>query len=378
MGDGGSAERTPDAASSLNPPTVAAAPPRAETDSHVRFAVLDGWRAVSILLVLAAHMLPLGPKRLELNAVAGVAGMSCFFTLSGFLIVTTIFKQPIVSTFLIRRLFRILPAAYLTMGVYLLMQGCSRDYYPPHFLFYVNYDHARITPLTGVFWSLCVEIQFYALAALILATTRLRGFVILPLIGLAITGLKIRAGVPHAIATHLRADEIMTGAILGLIWVDGLGFAGRWLRRAITSMPYPAWGALFLIASHAASGPFQYAQPYLAGAMIGTSLLAPGRWQGWLTTRTMRYVAELSYSLYVIHPVTMHGWLGTGGGLYRYLVKRPLSFALLFALAHLSTFHYERHFIALGKQLCRKILARRQAGSALAATEREAGPGAAS
>jgi peptidoglycan/LPS O-acetylase OafA/YrhL len=341
--------------------------PRDERAAHARLSVLDGWRAMSILLVLAAHMLPLGPRGFQLNAAAGVAGMSCFFTLSGFLIVTTIFRQPIVSTFLIRRLFRILPAAYLTMGVYLLMQGASWDFYPPHFAFYVNYDHAHLTHLTGVFWSLCVEIQFYALAALILATTRLRGFVILPLLGLAITALKIYTGTPRTIETHFRADEIMVGAALGLIWMDEFGALGRRLRRAISALPYYAWGVLFAIGCHSGSGPMQYAQPYLAGAMIGTSLLAPGRGQAWLSSRPLRYVAETSYALYVIHPVTMYGWLGAGGGASKYLVKRPLSFLLLFGLAHLSTFHYERHFIALGKRLCRKVEARRQAEPAAVA-----------
>ena len=38
-----------------------------EHASAARLLVLDGWRAVSILLVLAAHMLPLGPKALMLN-----------------------------------------------------------------------------------------------------------------------------------------------------------------------------------------------------------------------------------------------------------------------------------------------------------------------
>ena len=51
-----------------------------------RLFVLDGWRAISILLVLATHLLPLGPKRLQLNVTSGTMGMSLFFTLSGFLI----------------------------------------------------------------------------------------------------------------------------------------------------------------------------------------------------------------------------------------------------------------------------------------------------
>jgi peptidoglycan/LPS O-acetylase OafA/YrhL len=54
--------------------------------STARLPVLDGLRAISILLVLAAHMLPLGPKVLRLNETAGPMGMSLFFALSGFLI----------------------------------------------------------------------------------------------------------------------------------------------------------------------------------------------------------------------------------------------------------------------------------------------------
>ena len=48
-----------------------------------RLPVLDGLRAIRILLVLAAHMLPLGPKLLQLNHTAGVMGMSLFFALIG-------------------------------------------------------------------------------------------------------------------------------------------------------------------------------------------------------------------------------------------------------------------------------------------------------
>src|ERR1700720_3445780 len=51
---------------------------------------LDGLRAMSIILVLAAHLLPLGPKVLHLNSTAGPMGMSLFFALSGYLIVSTL------------------------------------------------------------------------------------------------------------------------------------------------------------------------------------------------------------------------------------------------------------------------------------------------
>src|SRR4029079_8719686 len=80
--------------------------------SERRLPVLDGLRAISILLVLAAHMLPLGPKMLTLNYSAGAMGMSLFFALSGFLIASTLLHNSDIGEFIVKRLARIVPLAY--------------------------------------------------------------------------------------------------------------------------------------------------------------------------------------------------------------------------------------------------------------------------
>jgi peptidoglycan/LPS O-acetylase OafA/YrhL len=58
-----------------------------------RFPALDGWRGISILLVLGGHLFPLGPKSLNMNECIAALGMAIFFTLSGFLITTTLAPQ---------------------------------------------------------------------------------------------------------------------------------------------------------------------------------------------------------------------------------------------------------------------------------------------
>lgn len=63
----------------------------------------------------------------------------------------------------------------------------------------------------------------------------------------------------------------------------------------------------------------------------------------------LRYLAGISYALYVWHPMTALGLLGTGGGWERYLIKRPISFALTFLLAHVSTNTLEGYFIRLAR-----------------------------
>lgn len=62
------------------------------SESPASEACLDGRRG--ILLVLAAHLLPLGPKSLSVNATAGPMDMALFFTLSGFLITWLLLHHP--------------------------------------------------------------------------------------------------------------------------------------------------------------------------------------------------------------------------------------------------------------------------------------------
>jgi peptidoglycan/LPS O-acetylase OafA/YrhL len=129
-----------------------------ETNSSNYFDVLDGWRGLSILFVLACHLLPLGPKVLRLNETAGPIGMALFFTLSGFLITHFLIHKPNVSNFVIRRFFRIVPLAWLYLMIAMPILGVSLSDYPAHFLFYGNWPAEGASTLsfelgTSHFWS---------------------------------------------------------------------------------------------------------------------------------------------------------------------------------------------------------------------------------
>src|ERR1700722_8491991 len=109
------------------------------TPSHDKLPVLDGLRAISILLVLACHLLPLGPKALQLNETAGAMGMSLFFALSGYLITSGLIRNPNIQEFLVRRLSRILPLAYMyVLTVFLLFSFNPKSLLWTN-LFVVNY-----------------------------------------------------------------------------------------------------------------------------------------------------------------------------------------------------------------------------------------------
>ena len=84
-------------------------------------------RATSILLVLAGHLLPLGPSVLRLNDVAGLMGMGLFFAISGFLIVRFLAEGIALSAFAARRLARILPLSWTAMLAIWALNGSALD-----------------------------------------------------------------------------------------------------------------------------------------------------------------------------------------------------------------------------------------------------------
>ncbi|MFD1786662.1 acyltransferase family protein [Sphingomonas floccifaciens] len=318
-----------------------------------RVGVLDGWRAISILAVLAGHWLPIGPKSLELNGAVAASGMAIFFTLSGYLITSLLLRDSRPLPFLIRRLLRILPLAWAAMIVLAVANRADSATIAANLLFYANLPPAHLMSGGEPLWSLCIEVQFYLSIAAIVTVFGRRGLYLLPLLALAITGYRITAGVPISIITWERVDEILAGAILALVFARRQ--AGWSLPRALTWAPI-ALAALLLASAHPAFGPLAYLRPYIAAAAVGTSMLGTPAWfRALLCLRPMRYIAEISYALYVIHGILSATWLGghDASKADRYL-RRPLLMLATAALAHLSTFHFERHFIELGKRLTRR------------------------
>ena len=154
-------------------------PFQASAHPAARFATLDGWRGLSILFVLAAHLLPLGPKEWQLNATAGPLGMALFFTLSGFLISHFLLNHSSITDFLIRRFFRFAPLAWLYLFVALFVSQASTASYLAHFLFYASWPPMQVGGAASHIWSLCIEVQFYIGIALLVALLGKRGLYLL-------------------------------------------------------------------------------------------------------------------------------------------------------------------------------------------------------
>jgi peptidoglycan/LPS O-acetylase OafA/YrhL len=324
--------------------TAASAPSR-------RLAVLDGWRGISVLLVMLGHWFPFGPARWGFNAAVATAGMVMFLSLSGFLITRALLERSSPVEFLLRRLFRVVPLAWLYMFVVLSLTSTTAQQWAAHLLFYVNEPPQPFIPATQHLWSLCVELHFYLGIALLVGLFGRRALWVLPPLCVAVTAHRVSHGQVDGIQTQFRLDEILIGVTVALFY-KRLVQSLRQPRFAATSI---ALAALLVFAcGHPFSATLQYARPYAAGLLLALVLANQASTVGrWLGNRVLGYIARISYALYVLHLGLETSWLGSGHGWAKY-AKRPLLIAATWALAHLSTVWFEARAIALGRSLARR------------------------
>jgi peptidoglycan/LPS O-acetylase OafA/YrhL len=88
-----------------------------------RIPSLDGLRAISIALVMLAHLIKWKHVSLPVLQSYGALGVHVFFVLSGFLITNLLLQERersstiSLSSFYMRRAFRIFPAAFVFIAV---------------------------------------------------------------------------------------------------------------------------------------------------------------------------------------------------------------------------------------------------------------------
>ncbi|TQV74605.1 acyltransferase [Aliikangiella marina] len=314
---------------------------------------LDGWRGISILLVLAAHLLPLGPKFMQLNGTAGAMGMALFFTLSGFLITSFLLKDQSIIKFLIRRFTRIIPLAWLYLFIMFLFVPATPTDIMHNFLFTANLGEYNTNHFNTHFWSLCVEMQFYIGIALVIALFKEKGFIFIPVFCIAITLYRVDNQAYVNTTTLLRLDEILAGGILAMVSHGKLGDKALAFLGQLN--PFVMF-ALFFISSHPESEWANYFRPYFAAMLVGSTMYnKKALVNGFLSWSVLKYVAAISYALYVIHGGLRYTWLGEGADTLEKYLKRPLLFAVIFGLAHISTFYYERKVNDWGRKFSNRF-----------------------
>jgi peptidoglycan/LPS O-acetylase OafA/YrhL len=316
-----------------------------------RIEVLDGLRAMAILLVLASHMgtsvLISGPSaRVDGPAhptwfiLNGWTGVELFFVLSGFLITKQLFDPRLLASggfgalarrFFKKRLCRILPAYYLVYAIlsYVAIKaGMGGLHMAAYLLFMQDYIPSDATL---IFWSLGVEMKFYLVAPFLILFLRrlsprtLYGVLAMVMVTLPLIRLFVVVLTPpvtdhliyfktYIIPFHMAGDCLIAGLASCFLWQDDrfrilllqrrradiVFWAGSMLFFALTALtpPYFVDAPIHMVLWHEAL--------YRSGLAIAFSAMLLGLLGGCaghrlFTWRALRYIALVSYSLYLIH-----------------------------------------------------------------------------
>lgn len=314
---------------------------------------LDGVRGFAILWVLLFHFYALLPKAawavipgLEGFANLGWIGVSLFFTLSGYLIIPMVADQKsepgFFARFWCRRAFRLLPVYALLLISFLVARAGWPESSPgrerlldstiplwSYATFTQNIVMASQNYLGNewlrVSWSLAVEVQFYALACLIVYYVP-RRLLVRALLGLIAAVVVFRFGVvllnPGASASLVlllpcRLDAFLAGGLVALLPppLSGQERRRQGIALGVLALSMAAFGWF-------TSGRFgsvtQYVVPtyYLmlatgSVAVLQLCVLSSPVLRWLMESAPMLRAGRLSYFLYLFHLPVL--WMVYGG-----------------------------------------------------------------
>jgi peptidoglycan/LPS O-acetylase OafA/YrhL len=301
---------------------------------------------------------------------AGHLGVAVFFVLSGLVIAMSGERcgdglAP-AANFLARRLVRLAPPYYVSLAVVLAFLLLKKKVevagatlpepaaIAAHLLFLQ--DLLDIPALNSVYWTLCIEIQFYfmfcalMLLARWLGRGRLAGHGWLAVIG---TACAVAALWPLGLA----ADDATWHASFLPTW--HLFLLGLLLHHALKPGPYAAAPYFVYLAVLAAAAIVDRNVFTLSGVATSIVLYGLSHWPAegaWKRFRLLTNLGLISYSFYLLHnPITGAAFnvirrLG-GSGIAAELGGLVLSFCLCVLAAGISYIAIERPAIRWGRRL---------------------------
>jgi peptidoglycan/LPS O-acetylase OafA/YrhL len=357
-----------------------------------RLPGLDLLRSIAIVWVMLFHSFVvggLGPGWEWLSRY-GWMGVDLFFVLSGFLIGTQVFKPMArgerwsLGDFYLRRAFRILPAYWTVLALYLLWPafrespGMEPWWKFVTFVLNLDIDYGQ-PPAFSHAWSLCVEEHFYLLfpplAWWLLRRPAAWKFAAL-CASLVVAGIALRSAVwLHDTAadpgfvrnwfvediyypTWNRLDGLLVGVALAackvfrpLAWTRARRHADRFLVAGLAMMALALW----LFRDRVGLTGNAIGWPVLSLAM-GLLVFAGAGRDGLIGRRSLPgagWLAAVSYSLYLVHKAVYHMVLAQWGGSLNGTGFVAFCAYGLAALAAGAALHYavERPFLRLRERL---------------------------
>ena len=273
-----------------------------------RLTEIDSLRGVAALAVLAFHFtykydeLYGFTAPLPFAASYGYLGVNLFFVISGFVIFMTLERTRVPMDFVVSRASRLFPAYWtailLTFSVTHLLGLPGKEVsWGVALLNLPMFQQLFAVPLVdNVYWTLLVELLFYALAFTLFVTGRLHQVLY------AVCGLLLLRGVYWAFATFAHVDlpwRISQLLILEFIPFFGLGIVAYRLSAGGARKATAEWttAALCVVALLTDSA---LLAAVAVGCFLAVWLAASGRLP-FLRLRLIVWFGVISYPLYLLH-----------------------------------------------------------------------------
>lgn len=335
---------------------------------------LDGVRGLASVLVVTHHLLflslpdhawPLWFRWMQIVPQYSSFGVDLFFVLSGYLITSLLLlarRSPhYYSNFYWKRVFRILPALLLVLGMARGMGYLSWPEVLLALLFLANLRPLWGKPEGGPFWSLAIEEQFYLLWPAVVRRERPRTMrltllilIVLPAC-LRVLSVALKHGRMHY--TFVHCDGLAWGALLALaayrlrVPFRTLNDRRLWRTFGLSTLIGGLLCLLFAVWANRAAAR-DLGLLLTAANMIFTGLLAfllthrRAPLARLLGSRLLRFFGEISYMLYLSHVYLMSFYDQHFGGWREHLTPAAvlvrfgtvLTASVLFSAASLYIF----------------------------------------
>lgn len=336
-----------------------------------RIPSLDGFRAISIALVLISHSrfsngFPFQNSEMLLSNV-GSLGVTVFFVISGFLITYLLLteeaerKEINLKYFYIRRVLRIFPVYFLyCIFVFALKNHESIVITTNNFIhivsFTTNFDK-HIFSTFQHFWSLSVEEQFYLIWPISIVLFRKNLKVVIIAFLLLSSIFRITAyKFPHWEISNLNSffdysDSIFIGALGGILFFENKQpYFLRFFKSYFSQIALI--GVIILLRYSQGMGKLGYITIPFGNTIISFCILyiifnyiiiSEGSIFKFLNNKIIIHIGVLSYSIYIWQQFFLYGQTG----FYRIF---PYNHLIVYSVALCSYYFWELPFLKLKKR----------------------------
>jgi peptidoglycan/LPS O-acetylase OafA/YrhL len=207
-------------------------------NTRARFPELDLLRFLAACAVMLFHYTYLGPRTHACPASLpilgeifkyGYLGVNVFFILSGFVILLTAYEKDAIA-FTVARMVRLYPAYWICVTLTVVIIVLTGTKHNPitvsEYLANLTMVHSflGIEDVSGVYWTLAVELQFYLLIFLVLTVGQIRRtsyFLGLWLLASIVLSLRPPQGIAHFFLFPEWSSYFIAGATIFLIHREG-------------------------------------------------------------------------------------------------------------------------------------------------------------